>query len=493
MHKDKNGKEYFYAVFTTSFNSITASAICKFDMDQIMDSFHGDYKFKSKENFDFGENYNRFKKSVPNPRPSQCPNELTYQHLVFSRKNFIMNKEIVSEAIVVESSVSDRFTSIDVEFGPKDILFVGTQNGKILTFVLDQNRLVYSELVDLFNGSDLQVSHVKVENNLKLAPSRFFAHKTTEAKKTEIKNLKFLKQKDNDYFIVITQNMVLSVPNDFCHQKKSMQICDQNLFPYCQWSIQHSKCFNYKLKAGLIPVILNSTKLSLTMLKLKNNLDFKNETNSSEKVEQLNNYQNEINIRINIYLFILIVLTFIFLFIFVCFILMLKLTSLILNLRQNGKKFKVPNWSIFEKFKSMGQKKMVNKTFSGSQQPNPFEISTTISYTSTKSSVLSGNKDDHVPESRYVFLKTNFNPYILDVNRLCIDNDDGVDYFTTVHQPKILTSKSTCSSLSSGSSARSSFSNRNNYLNILKIKDQDIQRKNSILSNNLSNSNRFYL
>ena len=113
---------YFYAVFTTSRYAVTASAICKFNMDEIMESFHGNYKRSTSE--------------VPIPRPSECPDKLTYQHLKFSRKHILMEQEIISNALIVETSQTNRFESIDVDFKVKnenddiksDILFVGTGN-----------------------------------------------------------------------------------------------------------------------------------------------------------------------------------------------------------------------------------------------------------------------------------------------------------------------------------------------------------------------------
>jgi hypothetical protein len=97
-----------------------------FTMDQIMNSFHGAYQGVAAT-------------AVPNPRPSSCPNELTYQHVVFSRKKFVMENEIVSEAIVAETTSKSRFNSIDVDYKVEsilgdsastdtetDVLFVGT-------------------------------------------------------------------------------------------------------------------------------------------------------------------------------------------------------------------------------------------------------------------------------------------------------------------------------------------------------------------------------
>jgi hypothetical protein len=124
---NENSNGYFYATFTTSTEStITASAVCVFYMDDIIDSFNGDYVSKRGSTKIL---------QVPNPRPSSCPVNISYEHLLFSRKNVAMKNEIYSEAIIIESGVDDSFSKIDVDYRVKnaygeeyDVLFVGTGN-----------------------------------------------------------------------------------------------------------------------------------------------------------------------------------------------------------------------------------------------------------------------------------------------------------------------------------------------------------------------------
>ena len=93
-----------------------------------MSSFHGPYQ-QSVE--------------VPQPRPSECPSHLTYQHLIFARKNFIMEMDVQSEALVVETARESQFVSIDVDFqvsdlensSKSDVLFIGTGKGRGETFL----------------------------------------------------------------------------------------------------------------------------------------------------------------------------------------------------------------------------------------------------------------------------------------------------------------------------------------------------------------------
>ena len=67
---------YFYAIFTKESKQITASAVCLFTMDQIMNSFHGDYKSKPltqpNEYKLKSRQYNeeQQQEAVPKPRPS---------------------------------------------------------------------------------------------------------------------------------------------------------------------------------------------------------------------------------------------------------------------------------------------------------------------------------------------------------------------------------------------------------------------------------------
>lgn len=95
--------------------------------------------------------------SVPEPRPSKCPSKLTYQHLIFARKNFIMERDVQSEALVVETARESQFVSIDVDFNvadlengsTADVIFIGT--GQFHTvptrFSIKVNTVSYEEKI----------------------------------------------------------------------------------------------------------------------------------------------------------------------------------------------------------------------------------------------------------------------------------------------------------------------------------------------------------
>jgi hypothetical protein len=280
-------------------------------MDQIMGSYNGDYKMKS-TNSDT---------QIPNPKPSQCPNKLTYQHIIFSRKNFQMNQDIVSEAFIIETKRNNRFLSIDVDFNIKsqlntnitsDVLFVGTDDGRVLTLVLqhtnNSRKLVYSEELTMINNNH------------------------------SIKNIKFHSKRN---FILLTKSKVISTKSHYCHLKLDINRCNNLINPYCIWSNVNSQCmnildynnYNNSISLNNETYINNYRHVNNNMLKNENKQkinDIKSfKSNETIFTTKPSNYistnpfntsstttftykimNNDITISINIVLFILLVITF---------------------------------------------------------------------------------------------------------------------------------------------------------------------------------------
>jgi len=266
-------------------------------MDQIMNSFHGDYKSKQSAKQSFNEQQQQQQESVPKPRPSQCPKKLTYHHLIFSRKNFLMENEIVSEALIVESAETGRFSSIDVDYEVtskkntklvNDHLYVGTDDGKVLKFVIQQNEKNLTESKMVFSE--------KIE---------IFKHHINE---TEIFNIKLYKK---SHLILVTQNKVLSLPIESFCANQSKTACSNQLNPHCVW--KESKCFYlYSQSPSLITNVNNSMTASVKLMstKMANYYRIKNEEKSYLKEKKL--YQvknNEIIISMNLVLFLAIMFT----------------------------------------------------------------------------------------------------------------------------------------------------------------------------------------
>jgi hypothetical protein len=279
-------------------------------MDQIMNSFHGDYKSKQLAKQSFNEQQQQQQESVPKPRPSECPKKLTYHHLIFSRKNFLMQNDIVSEALIVESAETGRFSSIDVDYEVtnkkniklvNDHLYVGTDDGKVLKFVIQQNeknrtesKMVFSEKIEIFK-------HIINEN--------------------EIFNIKLYKR---THLILVTQNKVLSLPIESFCANQSKTACNNQFNPYCVW--KESKCFYLYSQSPSLITNVNSnmtTSVKLMSTKMANYYRIKNEEKlylKEKKLYQVKN--NEIIISMNLVLFLaimftLFILSFVFLILFV--------------------------------------------------------------------------------------------------------------------------------------------------------------------------------
>ncbi len=214
---------YFYAVFTTSQYAVSASAICKFSLDQLLASFHADYSNTNGQPLS----------EIPHPRPSSCPAKLTYQHLIFSRKNTMMANDVQSEALVVETARTSRFTSIDVDFNSndnRDMIYIGTDSGQVLTFVIKNDQLIYSEQLQL---------------NIK----------------TSILNIQLNEIVDSRSLILMTQNKLISVPAAYCNSKYDQASCKKH--PYCTWSLEGLKCHDSKT-VYISPTFKTSTQPTTT-------------------------------------------------------------------------------------------------------------------------------------------------------------------------------------------------------------------------------------
>ena len=224
---DSSTNAYFYAIFTTSEHAISASAVCVFFMNDIISSFNSDYSTRR------GSSSKPLQ--VPNPRPSSCPANLTNEHLLFSRKNVLMKNEVYSEALIIESGLENSFLKIDVDFHVNnsfdelfDVLFVSTDNGQLMKFVVPIDKMSYKSL----NNNSMINSYYKEKFNL--------VEHDQKRKKYVINNLKFVQSSTNDknLILMINSNKIISLSKPVinnCYLKKNISNCNNHLNPYCIW------------------------------------------------------------------------------------------------------------------------------------------------------------------------------------------------------------------------------------------------------------------
>ncbi|KAI8479383.1 Semaphorin-6A [Branchiostoma belcheri] len=127
-----------YAVFTTPQNSISGSAVCAFDMENITEAFDGKYKEQeTTQSTWLPVPPNR----VPSPRPGNCVNNsklVPDTTLNFMKTHPLMDSAVGAwggEPLFIKTG-SARFTSIAVDteagIGNHLVMFIGTNTGKVL-------------------------------------------------------------------------------------------------------------------------------------------------------------------------------------------------------------------------------------------------------------------------------------------------------------------------------------------------------------------------
>ncbi|PNF14608.1 hypothetical protein B7P43_G12123 [Cryptotermes secundus] len=137
--------QLIYGVFTTPPNSISGSAVCAFALQDITDTFEGNFKEQAQLNSNWLPVQSA---KVPDPRPGQCVNDsrtLPDLTLNFIKTHSLMDESVPSffhQPIVIRTSFHYRFTQIAVDPQIKtpggkayDVLFIGTDNGKVIKAV----------------------------------------------------------------------------------------------------------------------------------------------------------------------------------------------------------------------------------------------------------------------------------------------------------------------------------------------------------------------
>uniref|UniRef100_A0A182ITG7 Semaphorin-1A n=1 Tax=Anopheles atroparvus TaxID=41427 RepID=A0A182ITG7_ANOAO len=230
-----------YGVFSTAPNAIAGSAICAFSLQDISDTFEGNFKEQS------GLNSNWLPVNplnVPDPRPGSCHNDsrmLPDLTLNFKKTHSLMDETVPAffgSPILTRVSTMYRFTAIAVDPQIKtpggktyDVVFVGTDHGKIL-------KTVNAESAD----SNKKVTSVVIEE--------IDALQTNEPIRTLeiVRTTQYDTPKDGSYddgkLIIVTDTTVLAIKLHRCSSEKitSCSECVALQDPYCAWDKIVGKC-----------------------------------------------------------------------------------------------------------------------------------------------------------------------------------------------------------------------------------------------------------
>ncbi|XP_078695300.1 semaphorin-1A-like isoform X3 [Branchiostoma floridae x Branchiostoma belcheri] len=213
-----------YAVFTTPQNSISGSAVCAFDMENITEAFDGKYKEQeTTQSTWLPVPPNR----VPSPRPGNCVNNsklVPDTTLNFMKTHPLMDSAVGAwggEPLFIKTG-SARFTSITVDteagIGNHLVMFIGTNTGKVLKILYVDGKQVFLEEIDVMDQD------------------------TPEGERS-ILNLRLVQKTPREKVLVaVTQRKVMQVPLARCQRYSSCRSCVKAQDPYCGWSGDNNDC-----------------------------------------------------------------------------------------------------------------------------------------------------------------------------------------------------------------------------------------------------------
>ncbi|XP_044736328.1 semaphorin-1A isoform X2 [Chrysoperla carnea] len=222
--------QLIYGTFTTPPNSISGSAVCAFSLQDISDTFEGNFKEQAALNSNWLPVQSV---KVPDPRPGLCHNDsrtLPDLTLNFIKQHSLMDESVPSffgQPIIIRTSFHYRFTQIAVDPQVKvpggktyDVLFIGTDNGKVI-------KAVNADSADARN----RVNSVVIEE-IQVFPIHM-----------AVRNLQVV----DGRLIAVSDNEVQSLRLHRCdsNQISSCSECVALQDPYCAWDKQSGKCRSY--------------------------------------------------------------------------------------------------------------------------------------------------------------------------------------------------------------------------------------------------------
>ncbi|CAH1121167.1 unnamed protein product [Ceutorhynchus assimilis] len=146
IYNEKTSK-IIYGALTTPDNAIGGSAICAFQMNDIQEVFKGPFKHQESINANWLPIPDN---KIPDPRPGECVRDsriLPDANVNFIKTHPLMEKAVPSyhgRPILIRVSLNYRFTAIAVDPQvrtvngktlPYDVIYIGTDDGKILKVV----------------------------------------------------------------------------------------------------------------------------------------------------------------------------------------------------------------------------------------------------------------------------------------------------------------------------------------------------------------------
>uniref|UniRef100_A0A3Q1FWU3 Semaphorin-2A n=1 Tax=Acanthochromis polyacanthus TaxID=80966 RepID=A0A3Q1FWU3_9TELE len=224
-------QDLIYGIFTTNVNSISASAVCAFNLSSITQAFNGPFRYQ--------ENPRTAWLSTPNPIPNfQCGTleeggpggNLTERSLQDAQRLFLMN-DVVQPVTVNPLLTQDnlRFSKlvVDIVQGRDTlyhVMYIGTEYGTILKALSTTNKSLH--------GCYLE--------ELRILP---------EGKLGPIKSLQIL-HNDRSLFVGLDDRLV-KIPLERCSSYPTERYCMEARDPYCGWDHKQNRCTTFEESSNM--------------------------------------------------------------------------------------------------------------------------------------------------------------------------------------------------------------------------------------------------
>ncbi|XP_032090009.1 semaphorin-6C isoform X2 [Thamnophis elegans] len=254
-----NGRPSVFGVFTTQSNSITGSAVCAFDMEEVERVFGG--RFKEQKNTDAGWTPISEDK-VPTPRPGSCAgvgqalgyrtsNEFPDTTLSFIKSHPLLDEavgSVGSQPCFTKTSSRYRLTrlAVDPSAGPSHnvtVLFLGSEDGTVLKVVSRPT-------------SNHTMQPLLLEEASVYQPSR------CSVKREDRQVLGLQLDKANHALYVAFSGCVVRMPLSRCGAHSTCRrSCLASRDPYCVW-LPSGTCANFgnEIRSGFEQDLENATK-----------------------------------------------------------------------------------------------------------------------------------------------------------------------------------------------------------------------------------------
>uniref|UniRef100_A0A672IER4 Semaphorin-2A n=1 Tax=Salarias fasciatus TaxID=181472 RepID=A0A672IER4_SALFA len=224
-------QDLIYGVFTTNVNSISASAVCAYNLSAITQAFNGPFRYQ--------ENPRTAWLSTPNPIPNfQCGTleeggpggNLTERSLQDAQRLFLMN-DVVQPVTVNPLLTQDnlRFSRlvVDIVQGRDTlyhVMYIGTEYGTILKALATTNKSLH--------GCYLEELRILPEGQL-----------------GPIRSLQIL-HTDRSLFVGLNDRLV-KIPLERCSSYATERYCLEARDPYCGWDHKQRRCTTFEESANM--------------------------------------------------------------------------------------------------------------------------------------------------------------------------------------------------------------------------------------------------